>query len=109
MLLITFALTAAMLTPRTAPTIPQVSGHCLHDTNTETQEQHARRVRALGFARTVNSAEAAYAAKSGQVYADIGQLVVYDYVKQAPASGQWVEGFDLPTRYFGQGVLVRGR
>jgi hypothetical protein len=96
MLLAAFAITTAFVLPRTAPAVPERRAQCLHDPATETQEQRARRVQAVGLARTVNSAEATFSAQSGtQTYGDIGQLVAHDMLKAAPASGQYVAGFDL--------------
>ena len=96
MFIAALALTSAMVAPRTTHAHLQPAGVCLHEAATETQEQQARRARAVGLARTVNTAEAVFSAKSGiQSYADVAQLVANDLLKPAPASGQYIAGFDL--------------
>jgi hypothetical protein len=69
---------------------------CLHEAGTETPDQQLRKQRAVGHARTINSAEAAFHVKAGTgKYGELGQLVAYQFLKPAPAGGQYVPGFDL--------------
>jgi hypothetical protein len=96
MLLAALAITTALVLPKTARAVPERHAQCLHDPATETPDQRARRVQAVGLARTVNSAEATFSAQSGtQTYGDLDQLVAHNMLKAAPPSGQYVVGFDL--------------
>ena len=75
---------------------PPAPAACLHEAGAETPDQHDRKVRALGLARTVNSAEAAFRVKAGTgKYGELGQLVAYEFLKPTPTTGQYVPGFDL--------------
>lgn len=103
MLFATLAITTAIIAPRPTSAIPQTTGQCLHESGTETQEQQARKTRALGLARTLNSAEATFSAKSDtHSYGDLSQLVASNVLKPAPASGQYAPGFDLHLDVIGK-------
>ena len=90
MLTLTAIVMAGMLHARPA----QQSTGCLHEPGTETADQVDREKHALGLARTINSAESAYSAKFGS-YGKLEDLVGGDFVKPAPASGEYVAGFKL--------------
>jgi hypothetical protein len=89
MLTLTAIVMAGMLHGR-----PAQSTACLHEPGTETADQADRAKHAVGLARMINSAEAVYHSKFGS-YGKLEELVTGDFVKPAPASGEYVAGFKL--------------
>jgi hypothetical protein len=103
-MIISVALITVFLNAPLKPAVARQAPTCLHDPATETQEQITRRQSALGLARTVNSAEAAFSSKAGVVkYADLGELVAQNFMKPVPASGEYHAGFELHIDTFDKG------
>ena len=90
------SLAAVILTAsfQAGPATPSATKACLHQAGSESPEQQLRKRQALGLARTINSAEAAFRVKAGTGrYGDLNQLVSHDFLKPAPDGGQYVPGF----------------
>lgn len=100
--MLTLAILLTGMLHSAAPTAQTLNSVCLHEPASETPDQASRKKSALGLARTINSAEAAYRA-TFSTYGPLEDLVHGNFVKPAPATGEYVTGFKLRLDLTNQG------